>query len=139
MRIRFTLPLLALLTAPILFAQHPDAPLEVVEVMPEFPGGQPALFAYLGGELKYPEEARENNIEGAVYIGFVVERDGSIGEVKVLRGIGHGCDTEAVRVVKGMPKWTPGMHSGKAVRTAFTLPIRYKLDDKGKKRKRSAN
>lgn len=117
-------------------APHPesardlDEPLRVVEVMPEYPGGQQAMFAYIGKELKYPEAAIESNVEGAVVISFVVERDGSIGDVKVLRGIGFGCDEEAVRVVKSMPNWTPGQQGGKAVRTSFNLPIRYKLQDK---------
>ncbi len=149
MKLRLALPLLACLTAPALFAQEeinvthearpdadpeplkdPNEPLMLVEQMPEFPGGQEAMFAYIGKELKYPKEAIDRGIEGAVFIQFVVERDGSIGEVKVLRGIGGGCDEEAVRVVQGMPKWSPGKQSGKEVRTRFNLPIRYKLQSK---------
>ncbi len=112
-----------------------DVPLVLAERMPEFPGGQQAMFAYLGQELKYPTEAIERDIEGAVFIQFVVERDGSIGEVKVLRGIGGGCNEEAVRVVQGMPRWSPGEQGGKKVRTSFTLPIRFQLQNKKKSKR----
>lgn len=108
--------------------QSPDEPLVIVEVMPEFPGGQEAMFKYISNELKYPEEAKETGVQGRVYVTFVVERDGRITEVKVLRGIGSGCDEEAVRVVKGMPNWTPGTQAGKAVRVRYNLPIRFSLD-----------
>ena len=143
---------IALLAAPTLFAQEeimvtdepvapdvpqvtdPNAPLILVEQMPEFPGGQEAMFAYISKELKYPEEAIDKKAEGAVIISFVVERDGSIGEAKVLRGLGGGCSEEALRVVKGMPSWKPGMQGGKVVRTSYNLPIRFKLQDKQPKR-----
>jgi protein TonB len=107
----------------------PEEPLTFVEEMPSFPGGPEAMFKYIGKELKYPEEAVEQGIEGAVYIAFVVERDGSVSDVKVLRGIGGGCSEEAVRVVQRMPKWTPGKQNGKLVRVRYTLPIRYKLQE----------
>ena len=106
----------------------------LVEQMPEYPGGKEALFAYIGKELKYPEEAIDKDIEGTVIISFVVERDGSIGEAKVLRGLGGGCSEEALRVVKSMPTWRPGVQGGKVVRTSFNLPIRFKLQDKQPKR-----
>lgn len=99
----------------------------MVEEMPEFPGGQQALFAYIGKELKYPEQAIEDGIEGVVFVTFVVEADGKITGVKVIRGIGGGCDEEAVRVVRGMPNWKPGKQRGEAVRVKYNLPIRYKL------------
>jgi len=102
-------------------------PLTIVEEMPSFPGGQEELMKHIGKELKYPAEAVENGIEGTVFIAFVVEPDGMITEVKVLRGIGGGCNEEAVRVVKGMPKWIPGKQRGKAVRVKYNLPIRFKL------------
>lgn len=105
----------------------PNEPFTVVEQMPEFPGGKEALFAYIGKNLKYPEQAQEEGIEGVVYVTFVVETDGKITGVQVLRGIGGGCNEEAVRVVSGMPNWTPGMQAGKAVRVKYNLPIRYKL------------
>lgn len=95
--------------------------------MPSFPGGEKAMMDYLSKEVRYPEEAREAGIEGTVFVQFVVERDGSIGESKVLRGIGGGCDQEALRVVRSMPKWTPGQQNGKVVRTSFAMPFRFKL------------
>ncbi len=96
--------------------------------MPEFPGGKEALFAYIGKNLKYPEQAVEEGVEGVVFVTFVVEADGKITGVKVMRGIGFGCDEEAVRVVRGMPNWTPGKQLGKPVRVKYNLPIRYKLE-----------
>lgn len=100
---------------------------QVVENMPEFPGGRAALMKYLATNIKYPPYAKEAGIQGRVFINFVVERDGSITAVKVLRGIGGGCDEEAVRVVKAMPKWSPGMQRGKPVRVSFNLPVKFTL------------
>ncbi len=100
---------------------------QVVENMPEFPGGRGALMKYLATNIKYPPYAKEAGIQGRVFINFVVERDGSITAVKVLRGIGGGCDEEAVRVVKNMPKWQPGMQRGKPVRVSFNLPVKFTL------------
>ncbi len=99
----------------------------VVESMPSFPGGMGALMAYLAKNIKYPPLAKESGIQGKVFINFVVEPDGSISHVKVLRGIGGGCDEEAVRVVKNMPKWKPGMQRGKPVRVSFNLPVKFTL------------
>ena len=99
----------------------------VVESEPEFPGGMEALYRYLAQNIKYPQLARENGITGKVYVTFVVERDGSIANPKVLRDIGGGCGAEAIRVVKSMPKWTPGKQRGKAVRVQFNLPVNFNL------------
>lgn len=99
----------------------------VVENEPEFPGGTEALYKYLAQNIKYPQLARENGITGRVYVTFVVERDGSIANPKVLRDIGGGCGAEAIRVVKSMPKWTPGKQRGKAVRVQFNLPVNFNL------------
>lgn len=99
----------------------------VVENEPEFPGGMEALYKYLAQNIKYPQLARENNITGKVYVTFVVEKDGSIANPKVLRDIGGGCGAEAIRVVKAMPKWTPGKQRGKAVRVQFNLPVNFNL------------
>ncbi|MBQ4205886.1 MAG: M56 family metallopeptidase [Bacteroidales bacterium] len=111
---------------------HPQGEDEVftgaVEKMPEFPGGVNALMAYLRGNLKYPESAKKNKQEGRVFIGFVVEKDGSISNVSVMRGVCEELDNEAVRVVKAMPRWTPGMNEGKPVRVQYTLPIVFKLN-----------
>jgi len=93
----------------------------VVESMPEFRGGMSELYVYLGNNIKYPVMAKESGIQGKVYVTFVVERDGSITDVRKLRGIGGGCDEEAIRVVKGMPKWTPGKQRGKPVRVQYNL------------------
>ncbi|MEZ4739680.1 MAG: energy transducer TonB [Flavobacteriales bacterium] len=116
-------------------AQDPNEPLAIAEVMPSFPGGQEAMYAYIGREMKYPDLAVDNGIQGVVFVTFVVERDGSISNAKVLRGIGGGCDQEAVRVVQGMPTWTPGTQDGKPVRVQFNLPFRFKLQEpKGPKK-----
>jgi protein TonB len=98
-----------------------------VEEYPEFPGGDKALKEYIVNNIRYPEVARQSGISGIVYVQFVVEKDGSISDVKVLRGIGGGCDEEAMRVVKSMPKWKPGKQRGQPVRVYFTLPIEFKL------------
>ncbi len=99
----------------------------IVETMPSFPGGQEKLMHYLATNIKYPQIARESNVQGRVYLSFVVEPDGSVSNVKVLRGIGAGCDEEAMRVVKAMPKWSPGKQRGKAVRVSYNLPVNFKL------------
>lgn len=99
----------------------------IVEEQPSFPGGEASLFDYLRKNIVYPTIARESNIQGTVFVQFVVEPDGSVSNVKVLRGIGGGCDEEAIRVVKNMPKWNPGKQRGKPVRVYFNLPIRFVL------------
>jgi TonB family protein len=100
----------------------------VVEKMPEFPGGIKALMHYLGTHIKYPAEARKANIQGKVFIQFIVEKDGSISHVRVLKGIGHGCDKESVEVVKNMPRWVPGEQKGKPVRVQYNLPVKFSLN-----------
>lgn len=100
---------------------------QIVEENPEFPGGQTALHKFLFENIKYPVIANESGIQGMVYVTFVVEKDGSITDVRVLRGIGGGCDEEAVRVVKTMPKWKVGKQRGKPVRVQFNLPVRFVL------------
>ena len=99
----------------------------IVETNPGFPGGEAKMYQYLGKNMKYPPIARDNNIQGRVYVSFVVEKKGNITDVRVLRGIGGGCDEEAIRVVKSMPKWSPGKQRGKPVRVRFNLPIVFKL------------
>ena len=103
------------------------APFLIVEQMPEFPGGEKALFEYLGKNIKYPPMAKEAHIEGKVYLSFVVKSDGSISDVKVLRGIKGGCNEEAVRVVSSMPSWKPGKQAGKSVPVQYNLPINFTL------------
>ncbi|NNF01364.1 MAG: energy transducer TonB [Bacteroidia bacterium] len=99
----------------------------IVEQMPTFPGGEAALHGYLQKNIKYPPVARENGISGTVYVNFVVTETGSITDIKILRGIGGGCDEEAVRVIRSMPNWKPGKQRGKAVKVSFNCPINFKL------------
>ena len=100
---------------------------EVVENAPEFPGGMPACLQFLYKNIKYPPIAQENGTQGQVVLQFVVERDGSIGDIKVVKSVDPYLDKEALRVVKTMPKWKPGMQRGKPVRCRFTLPVRFRL------------
>ena len=100
---------------------------QIVEEMPAYPGGEQKLMEFVAKNIKYPQIARESGIQGRVFVGFVVEPDGSVSNVKVLRGIGGGCDEEAMRVVKSMPKWKPGKQRGKAVRVSYMLPVNFKL------------
>ena len=99
----------------------------VVEEQPSFPGGEDKMFEYLYSNIKYPQVAKENNITGKVFLTFVVEKDGSIAGAKILRDIGGGCGQEALRVVKNMPKWSPGKQRGKPVRVQFNLPVVFDL------------
>ena len=101
----------------------------VVEQQPEFPGGMTALMKFLGDNIKYPVIAQENGIQGRVITNFVVERDGSISDVQVVRGQDPSLDKEAVRVIKTMPKWKPGQQRGKPVRVRFTLPVVFRLQN----------
>lgn len=102
---------------------------QVVETMPSFPGGDAALFKYLGDNVKYPVIAQENGIQGRVICQFVVNRDGSIVDVEVVRSVDPSLDKEAIRVIKSMPNWTPGKQRGKAVRVKYTLPVNFKLQN----------
>lgn len=99
----------------------------VVEESPAFPGGDAARIKFLQENIKYPQIARESSIQGTVYVTFVVERNGNVTDVRVLRGIGGGCDEEAVRVIKAMPNWSPGKQRGKPVRVQFNMPIKFTL------------
>jgi len=99
----------------------------VVENMPEFPGGESAMYKFIGKNIEYPRMAKESGISGRVFVTFVVEKDGSVTDVKILRGIGGGCDEEAVRVIKKMPRWSPGKQRGKPVRVQYRMPIKFTL------------
>ena len=99
----------------------------VVEQMPMFPGGDAALMSYLANNIHYPTVAAENGVQGRVVVGFVVERDGSITDVSVLRGVDPSLDREAMRVVKSMPRWTPGKQNGSAVRVKYQVPVAFRL------------
>ena len=100
----------------------------VVEEMPTFPGGDESRIKFLTENIKYPQMAKESGIQGTVYVTFVIDERGRVADVKVLRGIGGGCDEEAVRVVKMMPPWNPGKQSGKPVRVQFNMPIKFTLN-----------
>ncbi len=106
----------------------PEEPQIFVEKRPEFPGGERALLQYLADNIRYPTMARESSIEGKVFIQFVVERNGSISGVKILRGIGSGCDEEAARVVMSLPHFSPGIQNGHPVRVLYNLPVMFQLE-----------
>ena len=105
-----------------------DSIYRVSEVMPQYPGGPNEMMKYLQENIKYPQSAKDNKIEGRVFVTFVVEKDGSITNAAVIRGIDKECDAEALRVVYSNPKWNPGQQDGKNVRTQFTIPIIYKFN-----------
>jgi len=100
-----------------------------VERMPEFPGGENQLISFLSNNVKYPSSARDNNIQGTVYITFVVERDGTLSEIKVLRGVQEDIDKEAIRVISAMPKWIYGTQNGTPVRVQCSLPLKFTLKE----------
>lgn len=104
-----------------------DAILFTAEIMPEFPGGERALIAYLAKNVSYPLIAQENGIGGKVYVSFVIDEDGDIFDVHLLRGVDTVLDNEAIRVVSGMPQWKPGMQAGKAVKVRYSVPIYFEL------------
>lgn len=100
---------------------------DVVEQMPSFPGGNSALMAYLNSNVKYPVVAQENGVQGRVVVSFVVERDGSISDVNVVRSVDPSLDREAARVVRSMPKWNPGKQNGSSVRVKYNVPVSFRL------------
>ena len=100
---------------------------DVVEQMPSFPGGDAELMKFLSTHIKYPVVAEENGIQGRVIATFVVERDGSISDVKVVKSVDPALDKEAIRVLKSMPKWIPGKQNGSAVRVKYTVPVTFRL------------
>ena len=105
----------------------PDEIFKAVEQPAEFPGGQSALTKWLSNNIRYPDAAQQNNVQGRVVVQFVVEKDGSISGAKVVKGVDKDLDAEALRVVKKMPKWQAGKNNGQAVRSYFTLPVTFKL------------
>lgn len=115
--------------APVVEEPEPEEEtiFQVVEQMPEFPGGMSALMQYLGKNIKYPTIAQENGVQGRVIVQFVVNRDGTIVDPVVVRSVDPYLDKEAIRVIKAMPKWKPGQQRGKAVRVKYTVPVTFKL------------
>lgn len=100
---------------------------QIVEEMPDFPGGTSELVLFLENNLNYPPGALESGVQGSVFVNFIVEPDGHLSNVKVLRSLGSGCDEEAIRLVTSMPNWKPGKQRGTAVRVSYILPIKFKL------------
>ena len=111
-----------------------EAIFTVVEKAPEFPGGAQAMYKFLGENIKYPEAAAKANVQGKVFLSFVVTSEGEIKNIQVLKGLGYGADAESVRVISKMPRWEPGMQSGRPVNVRYNLPIAYQLDDDGSKK-----
>lgn len=110
-----------------------DAVYRQVDKPAEFTGGPTKMWRYIIENLKYPEEAVKANITGKVWAQLIIEKDGGINNVSILKGIGFGCDEEVVRIVKAMPKWSAGMKDGKAVRTSYVLPVMFAMDSKKSK------
>ena len=100
-----------------------------VQQMPEFPGGQAALMKWLSNNIRYPQIALDNGISGRVVVKFVVEKDGSVGNVQVVKGVDKDLDKEAMRVVRAMPKWQPGKNNGQAVRCYYNLPVTFRIQE----------
>ncbi len=105
-----------------------DQIFNIVEQQAEFKGGMQKFYDYVSKKMKYPSQARRMNVEGKVYVQFVVERDGSITDVQAIRGIGAGCDEEAIKVIRESPKWNPGKQRGRAVRVRRIIPITFRLN-----------
>lgn len=113
--------------------QEPEEKIFLVAEEPaEYPGGLDAMYVFIAGNLKYPTSARRSNVQGMVYVSFVVEKDGSVSNIWVVKGINQECDAEAARVVSLFPHWKPGRNEGKEVRSKFVLPIKYHLTGKKK-------
>jgi len=109
-------------------------PYIAVDHMPQFPGGESALTKYLREHVRYPDEARKNNITGRVYVAFVVDKVGDLKNIRILQGIGGGCDEEVLRVVKSMPAWIPGSNAGIPVPVQYNLPVNFSLRDSAKRK-----
>ena len=105
-----------------------DQIFNVVEKQPEFPGGQKAFLLYIQKNLLYPEQAKRMGIEGKVFVQFVVDKEGKLSEVKAIKGIGAGCEDEAVRVIRSSPKWNPGKQRGRAVKVRIVVPLTFSID-----------
>lgn len=112
---------------PVIEEEKEEAPLRFVQQMPQFPDGEAAMLKWLAQNIKYPNIAKENGIQGRVIVQFVVSKTGDISQAQVVRGIGGGCDEEAIRVIKMMPKWKPGKNNGREVPVTFTMPIYFQL------------
>ena len=105
-----------------------DTVAKIIEVRPEFKGGDENLYKYIKKNIKYPKKAKKKDIQGQVYVSFVVEKDGSINEIAIKKGVHELLDQEAMRIVQNMPAWSPGNQNGKPIRVQFVLPIIFKLN-----------
>jgi TonB family protein len=112
---------------------------DVVEHMPEFPGGMEEMMKYLSTNIRYPEAAHKAGKQGRVLVNFVVEADGTISNANVLRSVSEELDAEAIRVIQNMPKWKPGMQNGQAVRVKYTIPISFRLNSKENQKEQVEN
>ncbi len=110
-----------------------------LEKRPQFPGGEAKMYQFIAKNIQYPHQAKEASIQGKVYAQFVVNKDGSLSDIKVIRGIGGGCDEEAVNAIKNMPNWKPGTQRGKNVNVRFILPVNFKLTEVRKKKRSRKN
>ena len=119
--------------------QKEEVIFQVVEQMPEFPGGMQKALEFLGKNIKYPVAAQQAKIEGRVIVQFVIERDGSVSDVKVMRGVNSELDAEAIRVVSMMPKWIPGKQRGKAVAVKYTMPIMFRLQTPASEKEKNSS
>jgi protein TonB len=108
-------------------SEHQEIVYTVVEEMPKYVGGEDELMKYLSKNVVYPLDARKNGVTGRVYVNFVINSEGKVTNAKILRGIGSGCDEEALRIVNGMPAWTPGRQNGKPVSVMYNLPLNFSL------------
>jgi TonB family protein len=123
-------------TPPGATSDNNDTVYTVVSKLPQYPGGDKGRMSFIAKNIKYPEEARKNDITGTVYASFIIEKDGSVSNPKIIRSIGYGCDKEVIRVIKIMPKWQPGEdETGNPVRVAYTIPVKFNLDRKEKSEK----
>ena len=108
---------------------YEDKVFTYIPVMPQFPGGEIAMYEYIKKNVIYPKLAMDSNITGKVFVNFVIDKEGNVTDAKILRGIGGGCDEEVVRLVESMPKWTPGeLETGERVKVSFNLPISFTLN-----------
>lgn len=107
--------------------QDSDVVYTMVDHQPQYPGGMSALFKYLKGNMQYPSEAIANNVSGRIFVDFVVEKDGSLSNVRILKGLGSGCDEEALRLFTNCQKWSPGIQKEQAVRVKMALPLQFQL------------
>ena len=114
-------------TKQVIEQSESDKVFEVVDEMPSFPGGQGAMFDFMEKNIKYPKVAEDNGIQGRVILTFIVKKDGSLSDVRVAKSVDPALDKEAVRLVKSMPKWSPGIREGKYVNVKFTLPVTFRI------------